>query len=59
MWNTRNYVPIFGFIAGIGGRDVTPDVIDEVVDMANSHDNPERETYWIGVKDEELQHTRT
>ncbi len=59
MWNTRNYVPIFGFIAGIGGRDVTPDVIDEVVDIANSHDNPERETYWIGVKDEELQHTRT
>jgi pyruvate/2-oxoacid:ferredoxin oxidoreductase alpha subunit len=59
MWNTGKYVPIFSFIAGIGGRDVTPEVIDHIVETANSHDNPEKETYWIGVKDEELQHTRT
>jgi pyruvate ferredoxin oxidoreductase alpha subunit len=58
MWNTRTDLPIFGFITGIGGRDVTPPVINEIVDQANSLDYPEQETYWIGVRDEELQHSR-
>jgi pyruvate ferredoxin oxidoreductase alpha subunit len=58
MWNTRSDIPIFGFITGIGGRDVTPKVINEIIDTANSYDYPDRETYWIGVKDEELQHSR-
>lgn len=59
MWNTRTNIPVFSFIAGIGGRDVTPDVINEIVETANSIDYPDREIYWIGVKDEELQHSRT
>ncbi|MCK5712690.1 MAG: hypothetical protein KAI25_08245, partial [Hyphomicrobiaceae bacterium] len=57
MWNTRKHVPIFGFIAGIGGRDVTPDVINEIMNKAQEMDYPDKETYWIGVKDEELSHT--
>ena len=59
LWNARVNIPVFSFIAGIGGRDVTPDVLNEIVDIANSVDYPEREIYWIGVKDEELQHSRT
>jgi pyruvate/2-oxoacid:ferredoxin oxidoreductase alpha subunit len=59
MWNTRADIPIFGFITGIGGRDVTPGVINEIIDTANALEYPEKETYWIGVKDEELQHSRT
>jgi len=59
LWNTRSNIPIFSFIAGIGGRDVTPEVIDEIIAKASTADYPEKETYWIGVKDEELQHTRT
>jgi pyruvate/2-oxoacid:ferredoxin oxidoreductase alpha subunit len=58
MWNTRSDIPIFSFIAGIGGRDVTPKVINKIIDTADSYDYPDRETYWIGVKDEELQHSR-
>ena len=57
LWNGRIDVPIFGFIAGIGGRDVTPDVIDEILDKAAGLEYPELETYWIGVKDEELSHS--
>jgi pyruvate ferredoxin oxidoreductase alpha subunit len=57
LWNRRVDVPIFGFITGIGGRDVTPDVINEIIDVARTMDYPELETYWIGVKDEELSHT--
>jgi pyruvate ferredoxin oxidoreductase alpha subunit len=59
LWNLRVDIPIYSFIAGIGGRDVTPSVINEIVDKAHTTDYPDREIYWIGVKDEELQHSRT
>lgn len=56
LWNARIHVPIFGFIAGIGGRDVTPEVLEEMLEITEKLDCPEQETYWIGVKDEELSH---
>jgi pyruvate/2-oxoacid:ferredoxin oxidoreductase alpha subunit len=56
LWNARIHVPIFGFIAGIGGRDVTPEVLGEMLEITEKLDYPEQETYWIGVKDEELSH---
>jgi len=42
--------PVFGFIAGLGGRDITPASFREVVDFTISHDRPEEEIIWIGVK---------
>jgi len=42
--------PVFGFIAGLGGRDITPASFREVVDYTMSHDKPEEEIGWIGVK---------
>jgi pyruvate/2-oxoacid:ferredoxin oxidoreductase alpha subunit len=58
LWSMRENTPLFGFIAGIGGRDVTPAVINEIIDIANTRDYPEEEVYWIGVKDEQLSYTR-
>ena len=42
--------PLFSFIAGLGGRDITPEVIREIVERALAHDRPEEELIWIGVK---------
>ncbi len=42
--------PIFGFIAGLGGRDITPASFREVVDYAQSHEAAEENIVWIGVK---------
>ena len=58
LWGLRAPVPLFSFIAGIGGRDVTPAVINEIVDIANAREYPEEEVYWIGVKDEQLSYSR-
>jgi pyruvate/2-oxoacid:ferredoxin oxidoreductase alpha subunit len=41
--------PIFGFVAGLGGRDITPAVIREIIDYTENHDEPE-DLIWIGVK---------
>jgi len=42
--------PVFGFIAGLGGRDITPSTFKEIVDITLSKDKPEEEIIWIGVK---------
>jgi pyruvate/2-oxoacid:ferredoxin oxidoreductase alpha subunit len=42
--------PLFGFIAGLGGRDITPELIEEIIEYALSHDRPEEEIIWMGVK---------
>jgi pyruvate/2-oxoacid:ferredoxin oxidoreductase alpha subunit len=42
--------PLFGFIAGLGGRDITPELIGEIIEYALSHDRPEEEIIWMGVK---------
>jgi len=43
-------IPIFGFIAGLGGRDITPETFAEIIDYTLNHDVPEAEIVWIGVK---------
>lgn len=39
----------YGFIVGLGGRDITPDTILEIYEKAK---NPEKEVEWIGLKEE-------
>lgn len=42
-------LPVFGFVAGLGGRDVRPNLIREVIEYAETHDEPE-DLIWVGVK---------
>jgi len=42
---------IYGYIAGIGGRDVTPEVLDEIYQRTKETDRPEGEGIWIGLKE--------
>lgn len=49
MYNAHSHPPIFGFIAGLGGRDVTPGVIKEIVEYTQSHELP-GDKIWMGVK---------
>jgi pyruvate/2-oxoacid:ferredoxin oxidoreductase alpha subunit len=41
---------IFGFIIGLGGRDVTLQDIGEIVDYALEHEKPEEDIIWMGMK---------
>ncbi|MDI9619171.1 pyruvate synthase subunit PorA [Methanothermobacter sp.] len=40
---------VYGFIVGLGGRDITPEHIMEIVKRT---ENPERSVTWIGLKEE-------
>jgi pyruvate ferredoxin oxidoreductase alpha subunit len=40
---------VFGFVLGLGGRDITPAVIDDVIAQARAGTAPAREDIWVGV----------
>lgn len=42
--------PVFGYIAGLGGQDVLPDHIENVVRQTQTLVSPPREDIWIGVR---------
>jgi pyruvate/2-oxoacid:ferredoxin oxidoreductase alpha subunit len=41
---------VFGYVLGLGGRDVTPETIDEVIERTRAAERPERDDIWVGVK---------
>ncbi len=50
LYNSSVRPPVFGFITGLGGRDVTPASIRGIAEYTFEHDEPEKETVWWGVK---------
>jgi len=42
--------PVFGFISGLGGRDITPELIEEAIQYTVEHPKPEEEILWLGLK---------
>jgi len=50
MYNEKNTPPIFGVIAGLGGRDVTSKNIIEIYEDAIKMEEPESDIIWKGLK---------
>ncbi len=50
LYNGSHRPPVFGFIIGLGGRDVTPASIQGIADYTFEHDAPEAEIIWREVK---------
>ena len=51
LCNAPEHAPVFGYIAGIGGRDVTPEVLEEIYWKTKNSAVPERESIWIGLQE--------
>ncbi len=49
----RDARPLFSFVGGLGGRDVTPDTFESMIAYANEHDEPARESLWVGLKEKQ------
>ncbi len=52
MYNIPEKPKIFGFIAGLGGRDVVPANILEIINVIEQNDEPSSDINWIGLKNE-------
>ena len=40
---------VYGYVLGLGGRDVTPPVIESIVKSTWQSSSPEREDLWVGL----------
>lgn len=45
-----NAPQVYGFIAGLGGRDVVPETIVEGYKIMKELERPEKNAYWLGAK---------
>lgn len=50
LYNEPERLPIFGFITGLGGRDITPEIIEEMIEYTETHDKPEEPILWRRVR---------
>ncbi|MGZ3604533.1 MAG: pyruvate ferredoxin oxidoreductase [Thermodesulfobacteriota bacterium] len=50
LYSREERPQVFGFISGLGGRDITPELIEEAVQYAVEHYRPEEEILWLGLK---------
>jgi len=50
LYNVKSSPPMWGYIAGLGGRDVPTNVVRDMIDQTLSEDHPEGDIIWIGVK---------
>lgn len=41
---------VYGYVLGLGGRDIRPETIDEIIDRTRAAATPEREDLWVGVE---------
>ncbi len=51
LCNVPDHPPVFGFVAGIGGRDITPGLLTEIYKQVKESETPQKESIWMGLKE--------
>lgn len=41
---------VYGYVLGLGGRDIRPDTIEGIIERTRTTETPEREDLWVGVE---------
>jgi len=50
LYNHPEHPPVFGYIAGLGGRDITTETLEEIYRMTKKSDLPGEESVWVGLE---------
>ena len=50
LYSREEKPQVFGFISGLGGRDITLELIEEAIQYTVEHPRPEEEILWLGLK---------
>lgn len=50
LYGQRKNPIVFSYIAGLGGRDITPSTIREIIENTMTFDRPVENIIWIGAK---------
>ena len=49
LCNLENGPPVFSYIAGLGGRDITVDTLEEIYYRTKALEQPDMQSVWIGL----------
>ena len=55
LCNQNPHPQVFGYVAGLGGRDITPDTLVEIYNHTKNNPAPAEETIWIGLNQETVE----
>lgn len=50
LYSREERPQVFGFVSGLGGRDITPELIEEAIQYMVEHPQPEGDILWLGLK---------
>ena len=50
--NSPKHPAVFSFIAGLGGRDITPQIIQQALEITLANDRPVAHSVWLGLQEE-------
>jgi len=53
-WALYNNIPIYGFVGGLGGEDITPELIQKAIMYAIENDPPQQEAIFLGLEKEDI-----
>ena len=51
LCNFPGHPPVYGYVAGLGGRDITTEVIEEIYWLTKNSTAPENESSWVGLRE--------
>ena len=49
LCNCESRPKVFGYIAGLGGRDLTPEALEDIYYQTRQRSEPEPESVWVGL----------
>ncbi|UCD31822.1 MAG: pyruvate ferredoxin oxidoreductase [Desulfobacterales bacterium] len=49
LYNAEDHPPVFGYIVGLGGRDVTMEILSDIYWRTKKEDAPQEESIWLGL----------
>ena len=50
-WALYNNMPIYGFVGGLGGEDISPKLIEKAIMYTIENDPPQQEAIWLGLEE--------
>jgi pyruvate/2-oxoacid:ferredoxin oxidoreductase alpha subunit len=50
--NIEGHPPVFSYVAGLGGRDITTSTLEDIYRSTKGNDTPSDESIWVGLKEE-------
>ncbi|MBI4595675.1 MAG: pyruvate ferredoxin oxidoreductase [Candidatus Tectomicrobia bacterium] len=58
LYGMGNQPTVFGFVTGLGGRDITPEIIEQILRYTERQDKPGEKVIWMGSKQVKMNNSK-